>query len=117
MSVAPALKTVAVSSTYTLPSSITSPQADWQTNKKYCVLAGEFKIDGVSVSTHKSGDVYRFNEPSNTWVPAGVYYDTEEYPNSWERLNYVEEISKEVGENCGVHEEDRIKDLIKHIFK
>ena len=106
-----------------VPSSITSPQADWQINKKYCVLAnkGQFKIDGVIVSTHQPGDVYRFDEPSNTWVPAGVYYDytddTKPETGQWERLNYVEEIYKEVGEPCNASEENRIKNLIKYIFK
>lgn len=102
-------------------SKVTEPDDDkWSQNKKYCVLAakGTFKINGNIVSNHEPGDVYRFDEPSNSWVPAGVYYDTKEYPNSWERLNYVTEIKKEKpDENIYISNEVGIKELIKFIFK
>ena len=105
-----------------VPSSITSPQADWSYNKKYCVLAnaGNFKIDNVVVSGHQPGDVYRFDEPSNKWVRAGVYYNysdpTRPETGQWERLNYVEEIYKETGESYYVTQEEEIKDIIKYMF-
>ena len=95
-------------------SAITEPQADWSQNKKYCVLANSFKINGESVTGHKSGDVYRFDEPSGSWVRAGVYYDKD----GWERLNFVEEIAKATGETgINVSMESTIKEYLQNIFK
>ena len=94
-------------------STISEPQSDWSENKKYCVLSSKFYINGVAVTGHKSGDVYRFDEPSNNWVPAGVYYN-----NGWERLNFVEEIAKETGESgINVSMEASIKEYLQNIFK
>ena len=94
-------------------STISEPQSDWSENKKYCVLSSKFNINGVAVTGHKSGDVYRFDEPSNNWVPAGVYYN-----NGWERLNFVEEIAKETGETgINVSMEASIKEYLQNIFK
>lgn len=93
-------------------STVTEPQKEWSYNKKYVVLSGTFKINNEVVSGHKPGDVYRFDEPSNSWVKAGVYYNN----GNWERLNYVEEIQKETGASIQVNSEARIKDEIKHKF-
>jgi hypothetical protein len=47
-------------------------------------------------------------------VRAGVYYDN----NGWERLNFVEEISKETGETgINVSMEATIKEYLQNIFK
>ena len=96
-------------------SSIREPQSDWNQNKKYCVLAnaGNFKINNVVVQGHQAGDVYRFDEPSNTWVRAGVYYDN----GQWERLNFSEEILAASGERVDVGNEPLIKDSLKALFK
>lgn len=94
-------------------SNINEPQNNWNQNKKYCVLASNFKINNVSVQNHKAGDVYRFDEPSNTWVRAGVYYDN----GQWERLNFSEEIEKASGERVDVGNEILIKDALKALFK
>jgi hypothetical protein len=94
-----------------VPSSITEPK-DWSQNKKYCVIASKFNINGMPVSGHKSGDVYRFDEPSNNWVPAGVYYN-----DGWERLNFVEEIANETGETVLSSMETTIKEYLQNIFK
>jgi hypothetical protein len=68
----------------------------------------------VPVSGHKSGDVYRFDEPSNNWVPAGVYYNN----GSWERLNFLEEIEIETGETGMLSSmESTIKEYLQNIFK
>ena len=94
-------------------SGITEPQSDWSQNKKYCVVASRFNIGGMPVSGHKSGDVYRFDEPSNSWVPAGVYYN-----DGWERLNFVEEIARETGETgINASMESTIKEYLQNIFK
>ena len=94
-------------------SGITEPQDDWSQNKKYCVLAAKFNINGTPVTGHKAGDVYRFDEPSNNWVPAGVYYN-----NGWERLNFVEEITAETGESgINISMESTIKEYLQNIFK
>jgi hypothetical protein len=57
------------------------------------VAAPTFYINDVSVSGHQAGDVYRYDEPTASWVRAGIYYD-----NGWERLNYRQLIELETGE-------------------
>lgn len=80
-------------------------------NKKYLIESNVLSIDGVNVANHKSGDVYRFDEPSNKWVRAGVYYDN----GDWERLNYQELLREEAGIDVDVEQD--IKDSLKELFK
>lgn len=92
-------------------SSITSPQADWDVYKKYLIRASNFSVDGSNnLSGHVSGDVYRYDEPTKSWVRAGLYYN-----NGWERLNYAELIQKETGEFA--QSEKQIKDMLQALFK
>lgn len=90
---------------------ITEPQESWSQNKKYCVLASTFKINGQT-QDHKTGDLYRFDEPSNQWVPAGVYYN-----NGWEKLNVKDMILEETGENITPSDKNQVYTYLKDIFK
>lgn len=90
-------------------STITSPQPDWNVYKKYLVASNTFSINGVAVNGHQGGDVYRYDEPSSSWVRAGVYYN-----NGWERLNYRQLIEAETGEIAQT--ETQIKDILKALF-
>lgn len=85
-------------------------QDGYSINKKYAINNQSFSINGVNVSGHKSGDVYRYDDINETWVQAGVYYN-----NTWERLNYKELVTKELG--YSVTEEKLIKSTLKSLFK
>lgn len=63
----------------------TAPSTSWNTDSKYIVTAGTFYINEEQVLNHQSGDVYRFDVITNSWIPAGLYYN-----NGWERLNVYE---------------------------
>lgn len=97
----------------TLPSNITkidSSDITLNKNKKYQVLSSTLTIDNKSITQHKSGDLYRYDEPSKTWVSAGVYYD-----NGWERLNYFEDYRQETGES--ISNNTIIKSYLQNKFK
>lgn len=62
---------------------------------KYVVAVpnGKFTINGVVVSDYKQGDVYRYDVMSQTWVPAGLYYEN----NAWQRYNVFDEYPEAAG--------------------
>lgn len=97
----------------TLSSNITkidSSDITLNKNKKYQVLSPTLIIDNKSITQHKSGDLYRYDEPSETWVSAGVYYN-----NGWERLNYFEDYQQETGES--ISNNTIIKSYLQDKFK
>lgn len=64
----------------------------WNVKSKYIVTNNTFSINGVAVSGHQPGDVYRYDDINETWVRAGLYYEN----GNWSRLN-VFELNKEAG--------------------
>jgi hypothetical protein len=48
---------------------ITNP---WNVKSKYVVTNSTFSINGVAVSGHQPGDVYRYDDINKTWVRAGL---------------------------------------------
>lgn len=64
----------------------------WNVKSKYIVTNGTFAIDGVAVSGHQPGDVYRYDDINGTWVRAGVKYEN----GDWSRLN-IFDINREAG--------------------
>jgi hypothetical protein len=93
----------------------------WSINKKYCILqSGTITLTykDSSVTTSKEyyntvGDVYRFDEPSMSWVPAGLYYTN----GSWETLNYSALIKNTIGETYQPSNTNEIKSVLLEIFK
>lgn len=59
---------------------LTSPQG-WDVTKKYIVTASSCTLNPTS---HKSGDIYRYDDINNVWVCAGVSYES---ATGWARAN------------------------------
>lgn len=74
---------------------ITSPQPDWDVTMRYVIEASTFSLDGTQVATHQVGDMYRYEEYSGKWVPAGLEYNA---TTGWSRLNLYE-LSNEIAAN------------------
>ena len=64
-----------------ITSNATSPQSDWDMEKKYVITAGTFSVN----TQHKAGDIYRYDTINEQWVNAGVNYDS-----GWSRANIYE---------------------------
>lgn len=63
--------------------SATSPSG-WDVTKKYIVTASTCTLNPTS---HKSGDIYRYDDINGTWVCAGVSYES---ATGWARANIYE---------------------------
>lgn len=95
----------------------------WSIYKKYCILNNgtirlSYQDPESNEITYKEyqntdGDVYRFDEASKSWVPAGLYFDN----GKWERLNYSELIYNELKESYNPNNEEMIKSLLMLLFK
>ena len=48
---------------------------NWDTTRKYLVTGTSFSIDGVAVTGHTTGDLYRYDDVTEKWVRAGVSYN------------------------------------------
>ena len=66
----------------------------WNVKSKYIVTNSVFSINGVAVSGHQPGDVYRYDDINGTWVRAGLVYEN----GNWSRLN-IFDICREAGTN------------------
>jgi hypothetical protein len=57
---------------------------NWKEEFKYIVTNNTFNPDGTgNLSSHKIGDIYRYDHVNSKWVPAGTEYDN----GSWAALN------------------------------
>ena len=106
---------------YVIDEDATAPTDAWNTKKgrlqRYVVTSGDFSIDGKPVTDHQSGDMYRFEEYSEKWVKAGLYYDknkasAENPGGGWERLNIFD-----LGYELGEEQLEFIRDVMKEKFK
>ena len=105
----------------TVSSLATEDTTTWSINKKYCILQSgtitlTYKDSSITSSKeyqNNSGDVYRFDEPSMSWVPAGLYYTN----GSWETLNYSTLIRNTIGETYQPSSTNEIKSVLLKIFK
>lgn len=101
----------------------TEDTTKWSIYKKYCILNnGTIRLSYQDPESNQTsykeyqntdGDVYRFDEASKSWVPAGLYFDN----GKWERLNYSELIYNELGESYNPNNEEMIKSLLMLLFK
>lgn len=66
-----------------MQTSATSPSG-WDVTKKYIVTASTCTLNPTS---HKSGDIYRYDDINGVWVCAGVSYDLS---TGWARANVYE---------------------------
>lgn len=110
--------------TYNLIYDVTTEDTTkWSIYKKYCILNnGTIRLSYQDPESNKitykeyqntDGDVYRFDEASKSWVPAGLYFDN----GKWERLNYSELIYNELKESYNPNNEEMIKSLLMLLFK
>ena len=96
---------------YTFKStSETAPGDNWDTTYKYCFTRGGSFNAGDKTYTVKKGDLIRYEEFSQKWVPAGVEYDLA--TGQWKFLN-VYDIT---GLNTSTSIENA-KETIKAMFK
>jgi hypothetical protein len=64
---------------YNLKVSSNSNTDNWDVKYKYVVTSSTCSLNTVN---HKTGDVYRYNEVSQSWIKAGYSYN-----DGWDRLN------------------------------
>jgi hypothetical protein len=59
-----------------------STPTNWDTTRKYLVTSTTFSINGTAVTGHSTGDLYRYDDVTSSWVRAGVSYN-----NGWTKSN------------------------------
>lgn len=87
-----------------------TPGSNWNKTYKYCITtSGSFNAGDKSY-TVKKGDLVRYEEYSQKWVPAGVEFDTA--TGVWKPLNIY--TITEYSTSTAV---DLVRDTIKSLFK
>lgn len=67
---------------YNMVTTSQTTPTNWDASRKYIVTASTCKLNETS---HKSGDIYRYDEVNEVWVCAGVSYN-----GGWTRANVYE---------------------------
>ena len=70
----------------------------WDISKIYAVTGTNHSE--IDAPNHKAGDLYRYDEPSGKWVPAGLYYNK----GVWESLSMF---------HCLKQDDSRLADIAK----